>query len=85
MENEQPRTNTSSLPPSTQSSQQPYILLIDRAASRFLLDSNTSTFQEIARVLREEGGLKNVEALRMEDMSEVGKEGGREGKAGRKG
>jgi len=49
-----------------------------------LLDNNTSSFEEIARVLREEGGLKNVEAVRMEDITEVGREEGGGGMAGRR-
>ncbi|TFJ87471.1 hypothetical protein NSK_000824 [Nannochloropsis salina CCMP1776] len=54
-----------------QPSTQPYILLVDRAASRLLKDNSTRTFEEITRVLREEGGLTNLEAVRMEDIPEV--------------
>jgi hypothetical protein len=45
--------------------------LVDRAASRLLKDNSTRTFEEITRVLREEGGLTNLEAVRMEDIPEV--------------
>ncbi|EWM30639.1 Glycosyltransferase AER61, uncharacterized [Nannochloropsis gaditana] len=55
-----------------QPSTQPYILLVDRAASRLLKDNSTRTFEEITRVLREEGGLTNLEAVRMEDIPEEG-------------
>ena len=62
-----------SLPPHKQDGkEQPYILLVNRGKSRLLYDNSTETFEEIVRVLREEGGLKNVEAVRMEDISEVG-------------
>lgn len=41
---------------------------MDRIKSRRLLDARTGSFDEIMRVLREEGGLRNVEAVRFEEV-----------------